>query len=153
MTSNDFNGLIRPDKTVIFFAFDPQEQKVVFQKPLDGVTGRPKIVCVPETNTIWLAGAYGAQKFDRQTMQFSETLPWPREAAVPSSVDAREARGSRAFFAVGDSIVQLDDGAAPALKMLFTTAQGIQSLTVNDTEIYFTQRTQLWRAPLDASAR
>jgi hypothetical protein len=148
VTSNEFNGLTRPPKPLTFFVFDPNTGKVVFQQMLENVTGAPKIIRVPDMNSIWLAHSTGVQKFDREGMKLSAILAWPKETAASTSVDARDARDDRAWFAVGSTIVQLHDGKAPELEMLFTTATGIQSLTVSQTHLYYTQGTQVWSAPL-----
>lgn len=146
VTSNSFNGLTRPAKPIQFFVFNPQSQKIVFKQELEGVGGDPKVIRVPDTGNIWIGTNLGLWKFNRDRMALSPAMPWPHPAQS-SAVDSRDARGSHAWFAVGNQIVQLDDGETPLLKTALTTPQGIQSLAAGDKELYFTQGTWLWAMP------
>jgi hypothetical protein len=146
VTSNSFNGLTRPAKPIQFFAFDPQSQKIIFKQELQGVVGEPKLIRVPDTGHIWIATNLGLLKFDRDQLNLSPAIPWP-QPLPPTPVDCRDARDSHAWFAVGNHIVQLDDGDTPRLKILLNTPQGIQSLAAGDKALYFTQDTWLWSMP------
>lgn len=149
VTSNSFNGLTRPAKPIRFFVFDPASQKIIHQQELTGVTGDPKVIRIPQTNTLWVGTNLGLYKFDREQMKLASLIPWPQPIqSASATVDSRDAHGWHAWFAVGNRIVQLDDGDAPSLKILLTTPQGIQSLAASDKELYFTQGTWLWSVPL-----
>ncbi|MCC6424565.1 MAG: hypothetical protein IT447_13910 [Phycisphaerales bacterium] len=146
VTSNSFNGLTRPAKPIQFFVFDPQSEKIIFKQELQGVSGEPKVIRIPNTGNIWIATNLGLLKFNRERMELSPAMSWP-SPIQPTAVDCRDARDSHAWFAVGNYIVQLDDGDAPLLKTMLTTPQGIQSLAAGEKEIYFTQGTWLWTMP------
>lgn len=148
VTSNSFSGIKPPAKLLTFWAFDPIAEKVVFKETLENVTGVPEVVRIPGTGQIWLADPNGLHRFDSQALKFTQTVKWPRESGAPTTIYASDARGSSAWFTAGETIVRLDDGAAPKASAIFGAPKAIANLAAGeDGKLYFTQGVELWSAP------
>jgi outer membrane protein assembly factor BamB len=150
VTSNHFNGLQRPPKELTFFAFDPDTEQVVYQKTLDGESNnRIAIVRVPDTGHVWVTDTSGIHRFDPRKLEFVQTIAWPREVGDPN-VHGFDARGSRAWFVAGQTVVRLDDGDKPTATARFQLDSGTHDLAAGyDGKLYFTQNlTELWAAPM-----
>jgi hypothetical protein len=150
ITSNNFNGIRRPVKDLIFFVFDPMKEKVVTKETLKGVTTRPAVLHIPGTGHVWLVDERGWHRFERDTLKFVSRLDWPREVADRARVSSHDERGKTAWLAVGRDVVRLDDGPEPKLISLFASDEGVQGLAAGkDGQLYFTQQTEIWsvRAP------
>src|SRR5690606_30588025 len=113
-TSNATNGMASLKHPVQFWVFDPEQQKVLFQKVTPGLTFK-----VPQTNHIWLAGPDGLQLFDGQRMAFTKTLPWPKQIGKAKSIRSVDARNNAAWLVVDDHFIKFVDGNTPKLDLLF----------------------------------
>jgi hypothetical protein len=150
VTSNNFNGIPDSSKDLIFFVFDPDTEQVVYRKTLPGVTRYVGIVRVPDTGNIWMTDDKGIHRFDPETLEFAQTVAWPKDVGH-SDVHGFDARGSRAWFVAGQTVVRLDDGDNPTATACFELDSGTHDLAAGyDGRLYFTQnKTQMWAVPMD----
>jgi len=148
VTSNYFSGIQRPHKPLVFWVFDPATEQVVWKQPLED-TSTSVVVCVPTTGHIWLAGAHGLRRFSPQKLAWAETLAWPKQAGEVKSVGICDAQGASAWFAFDKVVARLDDGPTPIARVLFAAPETIHAMAAgNDGNLYFSQRTALYAAPL-----
>ena len=152
VTSNGFSGITPPPKPLVFWAFDPAKQKVLFKQTLN-VTSGAQVFEVPQTGHVWLANAAGLHLFDAAQLKFTETLVWPKEAGAPGGAADVDARGVSAWIFAGNNILRLEDGAEPQLKVLFQTEKTGHLAAGEDGYLYYTQGSQLWSAPLQKVRR
>jgi hypothetical protein len=147
LTSNEFSGILPEHKPLVFWVFDPATEKVVFKKTL-AVTVGVNLVCVPQTNRVWLADPSGVHRFDVGKLEFVQTLNWPESLGKVADINSADARGSNAWLATDTTIVKLGDGTTPRLKAQFKMKQAANIAAGYDGKLYYTQKAELWSAPL-----
>jgi len=145
VTSNGFSGIRPAPKPLVFWAFDPATQKVLFKQTLD-VKGGALVFVTPQTGHVWLVDAEGLHLFDVAQLKFTQTLAWPKEAGAPGGAASVAARDGKAWIFASNKMVRLDDGAKPQLKVLFQTAKTGHVAAGDDGSLYYTQGAQLWAA-------
>ena len=148
VTSNGFSGITPPAKPLVFWAFDPATEKVLFKQTLNVTTGA-LVFNVPETGHIWLVDTSGLHLFDVSQMKFTQTLKWPKEAGSPGGAASVDSRGNKAWIFAGNNVIRLEDGEKPQLKVLFQTGITGHLAAGEDGNLYYTQKSQLWAAPLE----
>lgn len=147
LTSNEFSGILPEHKPISFWVFDPVTEKVLFQKKLDMTLGA-NLVSIPDTKNIWLADKEGVHRFEPKTMNFAQTIPWPENIGKVVDVNSADARNANAWFASDVFIVKLADGKSPRLTTQFKMKMSANIAAGYDKKLYFTQRAELWSAPL-----
>jgi hypothetical protein len=147
VTSNGFSGIVPPPKPLVFWAFDPATEKVLFKQTLNVANGA-LVFQVPQTGHVWLVDASGLHLFDVSQMKFTQDVKWPKEAGSPGGAASVDTRDGKAWIFAGNNILRLDDGAKPQLKVLFQTEKGGHLAAGVDGKLYYTQGSQLWAAPL-----
>ncbi len=151
ITSNNFNGLRGRSKALIFFVFDPKEEKVVYQEALPGEQTRPTVIHVPGTGHVWLVDERGWHLFDRVSLKFAQRLDWPAEVADPTKITSYDVQADRVWLVARRNVVRLDDGDAPKVISLFAVDRGAQGIAAGkDGQLYFTQQNEVWSVDLEA---
>ena len=148
VTSNGFSGIVPPAKPLVFWAFDPTTEKVLFKQTLN-VTNGALVFDVPQTGHVWLVDANGLHLFDVNQMKFTQTIVWPKEAGSPGGAASVDTRDEKAWIFAGNNILQLEDGAEPQLKVLFQAGKTGLLAAGEDGKLYYTQGSQLWAVPLE----
>jgi streptogramin lyase len=148
VTSNVFSGIVPPAKPLVFWAFDPATEKVLFKQTLTSTSGA-LVFQVPQTGHVWLVDANGLHLFDVSQMKFTQDLKWPKEAGSPSGATSVDSQGNKAWIFAGNNILRLEDGAKPQLKVLFQVEKTGHLAAGDDGKLYYTQGSQLWAVPLE----
>jgi len=147
LTSNYFSGIKPTPKPIYFFALDPETEQVVYKQKLE-VTAGANLVHIPTTNKVWLALPGGVQHFDPASKTFGKVLAWPKGVGNPGNVNSTTSRGNNGWLVANDYIVKLSDGATPELNVQFKMAMGAHITAGYDGQLYYTQKQELWAAPL-----
>ncbi len=147
LTSNYFSGIKPAPKPIYFFVLDPQTEQVVYKQKLE-VTAGANLVHIPGTNNVWLALPGGVQRFDPASKTFGSMLAWPKGVGNPGNVNSTTSLGSNGWLVANDYIVKLSDGATPELNVQFKMPMGAHITAGYDGQLYFTQKQELWAAPL-----
>jgi hypothetical protein len=149
-TSNEFNGLVPPKREVVFWVFDPETEQVVFREAVTHTHPGLSVICVPATGHVWLAQPEGLRRFCPETLQFREELNWPEGPEKLWNFRHNDTRDNRIWFALGQHVVVLEDGAKPHLSLNFVAEQAIGKIAAGyDGHLYYLQGCELWAAPLD----